>query len=1126
MPGQEFDLTAWLKSLGLSRYAQAFGDHDIDAKTLSRLTADDLIGLGVASIGHRRKLLDAIAALHPADTSMLPAPADRSAARSQSTPHRPRAAERRQVTVMFADLVGSTALSARLDPEEMGEVLRAYQNVVTGAVARFGGHVAKLMGDGVLAYFGWPKAHEDDAERAVHAGLAALEAIGRLRSPNGETLSARLGIATGLVVIGDLVGEGTAREDSVVGDTPNLAARLQALARPDTVLIGPGTRRLIGGAFELDDLGPQVLKGFADPVPLWRVIGTRSVGSRFETRAAGLTPLVGRQQELTLLLDLWHQAKVGVGQVVLLSGEPGVGKSRLLRTVRERVEGEPHLLLRYHCSPYQSDTAFHPFVEQIERAAAFARDETAAAKLDKLEALLAQGTERSDDVARLLAAMLSIPIDGRYPPLGHSPQRQRELTIEALLERLLGLARQRPVLCVFEDLHWADPSTLDVLDRVIDRMDTAQVLMLLTCRPEFVPPWRSRSRVTTHSLGRLGRGHSAALAERVTDGKPLPPEVLEEIVARTDGVPLFVEELTKAVLESGLLRDAGSHYETNGPLPPPAIPSTLHDSLMARLDRSGPMRQVAQLGAAIGRVFSYDLLAAVAPAGLALDPALAELVASGLVTRHDTPSDTAYTFKHALVQDAAYQSLLKSKRRLLHARLAEVLEQSFPGKAEAQPELLARHFAEGGQPEQAIGYWQKASERALARSGTKEALAHLDSGLASLEGLPRGVERQRLEVGLRLALGQMLRVAKGTAAPETQAAFRLAREVCEQSGDDAGLAKALHGLALCHYNRAELTVAWATGSEFLALAEQGKDPDVLRQANQTLGYISFALGHFEAARLHLQQTEVPANLVRHGADRDAPPMDRHTTGTLLYQASTLLILGYPDQALLRCHQGLDLAARSSDPFAAALAMGNAATFHQLRRDAVSARREAERLIVLARAKGIPLWLKVGERVCAWALALEGHPDAGLAMWRELPREFGDHRLQIPLDLAMQAEVCGNAAKIDEGLKLLTEAQEAMERTGERSHEAELHRIRGELLLAQGAGSETEAEQSLSRALAVARAQHARLWELRAATSLARLRREQDRSREARDLLAPMYGWFTEGFMTPDLIGAKELLASL
>ena len=1122
------DVAAWLRELELERYEQAFRENEIDAEILPKLTANDLKDIGVTAVGHRRKLLDAIAALRAGDTAAPSASAGSVPTPSPPPAHRPRGAERRQLTVMFVDLIGSTALSARIDPEEMGQVLRAYQDAVAGAVARFDGHVAKLMGDGVLAYFGWPRAHEDDAERAVLAGLTALQAIGRLRTPDGESLAARVGIATGLVVIGDLLGEGAAQEEAVVGDTPNLAARLQSLARPDTVVIGPATQRLIGGAFELDDLGPQLLKGLADPVRAWRVIGRQSVESRFEARTTGLTPLVGREQEVALLHDRWRRASNGGGQTVLLSGEPGIGKSRIVRTICERVEAEPHLRLRCQCSPYHTSTAFYPFVEQLERAAGFARDDTAAAKLDKLEALLAQGTERVGEVAPLLAAMLSIPTVGRYPPLVHGPERQRELTVAALVEQLLGLARQRPVLWVFEDVHWADPSTLDVLDPAIDRIGGARVLLLLTCRPEFAPPWGSRSQITVHSLSRLDQRESAVLAERVTGGKRLPPDVVEQIVARTDGVPLFAEELTKTVLESGLLRDAGDRYVTIGPLPPPAIPSSLHDSLMARLDRSAPMREAAQIGAAIGREFRHDLLSAVAPTGIDVSDALAELVASGLASRHGTPPHAVYTFKHALVQDAAYQSLLKSKRQPLHARIADVLERRFPGTAEAQPELLARHFAEAGQPARAIGYWRQASERALARSGTKEALAHLDSGLTALKSLPQGAERQRFEVELWLTLGQTLRAAKSIVAPETEAAFRRAREVCEQSGDTTRLAQALNGLALCHYNRADLAVAHATGSELLVLAERAGDPDALRKANEMLGYISFALGHLTAARSHMEKVAALAHTLGNEADPDPQPVDRQLPATILYLAFSLLILGYPDQASQCCHRGLALAARSPDPFAAAMAMGNAAAFYQLRRDAVSARREAERLIALARARGISYWISVGDFSRGWALSEEGQTEAGLAAMRRAVAESRStgYLIDMPRDLELLAQACGKAGQIDEGLALLSEAQQDVERTGERSHEAELHRTRAELLLARDAGRETEAEQSLHRALAVARAQEARLWELRAARSLARLRREQGRRAEARDLLAPVYGWFTEGFGTPDLIEAKELLAAL
>jgi class 3 adenylate cyclase len=675
------DIAAWLRSLGLEQYEPAFRENDVDAGVLPRLTSEDLKDIGVTSVGHRRRMLDAIAVLQgEADDKRQVPPADQ-ASTAQQAPAAAAvpSAERRQLTIMFVDLVGSSALSGRLDPEQMREVIRAYQNAVAGEITRFEGHVAKYMGDGVLAYFGYPRAHEDDAERAVLAGLSAIQAISRLRTPDREALAVRIGIATGLVVIGDLIGEGAAREEAVVGETPNLAARLQTLASPNELLIGPITRQLVGGAFELEELGPQALKGFAVPVPVWRVSGTRSVESRFEARTSGLTPMVGREQEVALLFERWQQAKDREGQAVLLSGEPGIGKSRTTRAVVEQVEADLHIRLRFQCSPHYSSTAFHPFVEHFERTAGFARDDTPSSKLDKLEALLAQGTERVSEVAPLIAAMLAIPTDGRYPPLAFTPQRQRELTIETLVEQLLGLARQKPVLCIFEDLHWADPTTLEVLGPTIDRIGAARVLLLLTFRPEFVPPWKGQPHITAYSLNRLARRQSAALAEKVTGGKRLPPEVLDQIVDKTDGVPLFVEELTKTVLEAGFLQEEADRYVLDGPLPPLAIPSTLRDSLVARLDRLAPVKEVAQIGAAIGREFSYELLAAVGHLrDNELRDALAQLAAAELVFARGTPPAAVCTFKHALVQDAAYRTLLRSKRQQLHARIAEFSWSSFP----------------------------------------------------------------------------------------------------------------------------------------------------------------------------------------------------------------------------------------------------------------------------------------------------------------------------------------------------------------------------------------------------------------------------------------------------------------
>jgi class 3 adenylate cyclase len=633
------DIASWLGRLGLERYEEAFRDNAIDAEVLPELTDADLEKLGVV-LGHRKRLLRAIAALRAGAT----APASLPGAPVEAAPRARRAAEaeRRQLTVLFCDLVGSTELSARLDPEAMREVLRTYQNAVAAEATRFEGHIAKYMGDGVLAYFGYPVAHEDDAERAVRAGLAITGTVGDL-SADGRKLSTRIGIATGRVVVGDLIGEGAAQEEAVVGETPNLAARLQALAAPGHVVISQATRRLVGALFELSDLGPQRLKGFAEPLAAFRVEGEGRAEGRFEAlRGQRLTPLVGREQELAILLERWTWAKDGDGQVVLLAGEPGIGKSRLLRALRQELSDQPHLALSHFCSPYGINSALHPIIAQLERAAGFAAGDEPEDKLAKLEVLLGQGSDQRDEALPLIGQLLGLPTRERYSPLNLSPQRQKQRTLEILLEQLSGLARARPVLELYEDLHWVDPSTLELLDLLVERVRSLPVLAVLTYRPEFSPPWSGHAHVTSLALNRLGRRQGAAMVERVAGGKALPAEVLEQIVARTDGVPLFVEELTKTVLESGLLTDAGDHYELAGPLPPLAIPATLHDSLLARLDRLAPVKEVAQIDAVIGREFAYALLAAVADRPEAeLQAALDQLVSSDLVFRRGSPPDAS-----------------------------------------------------------------------------------------------------------------------------------------------------------------------------------------------------------------------------------------------------------------------------------------------------------------------------------------------------------------------------------------------------------------------------------------------------------------------------------------------------
>jgi class 3 adenylate cyclase len=683
------DVAAWLQGLGLERYVPAFRDNEIDWDALPMLSAEDLKDLGVVLGGHRRRLLDAIAALGAA----VPAASVTAAPRNAPAPAE---AERRQLTVMFCDLVGSTALSARLDPEDLREVYAAYHRAVADVVRSLDGFVAKYMGDGVLIYFGYPRAHEDDAERAVRAGLGIIDAVGRLDVKSVE-LQTHVGIATGLVVVGDLIGEGSAQEQSVVGETPNLAARLQALAEPEAVVIAAGTRRLVGDLFEYRDLGAVEVKGIAAPVPASQVLRPSVVASRFEAlRGSSLTRLIGRDEEIDLLLRRWARAKAGDGQVVLVSGEAGLGKSRITAALAERLLTEPHLRVRYFCSPYHQDSALFPFIDQLGRASGFARDDPPAAKLEKLEDLLARAELPNEDVA-LLDDLLSLPGSERHPLPNLSPQRKKERTLEALIRRLEGLARHQPVVMVFEDAHWIDPTSRELLDLTVDHVRSLPVLLIVTFRPEFQPPWTGQPQVSMVALNRLDRRDRTVLVEQITGGKALPDEVVAQIVDRTDGVPLFVEELTKSVLESGLLREETDRYVLDRALPPFAIPTTLHDSLMARLDRLASVRLVAQTGAAIGREFPYTLLHAVTrlPED-ELQTALGRLVASELVFQRGTPPDAVYSFKHALVQDAAHGSLLRSSRQQLHAQIVEALEAHSPELMDSQPELLAQHYAEAG----------------------------------------------------------------------------------------------------------------------------------------------------------------------------------------------------------------------------------------------------------------------------------------------------------------------------------------------------------------------------------------------------------------------------------------------
>jgi class 3 adenylate cyclase len=766
-------IAGWLEKLGMSEYARRFAENDIDVEVLSELTDKDFDRLGV-SLGHRRKMLRAIrgvaASPVPAVTATVSA-----ATTAQAAPRD--TAERRQVTVLFADLVGSTALSARMDPEDFREIISAYQKCVAETVHRFGGFVAKYLGDGVLAYFGYPQAHEDDAERAVRVGLEVIAAVTALKTP--VSLQTRVGIATGLVVVGDLIGSGSAQEQAIVGETANLAARLQWIAEPDTVVISESTRRLLGNLFELQDLGPNELKGIG-PVRAFTALRLSSIESRFEAlHGAGLTALVGREEELELLLRRWSKVKTGQGQVVLLSGEAGIGKSRLTAALLEHLAGELHTRLRYFCSPQHTNSAFYPVIGQMERAAGFLHDDTPQAKLNKLDAVLAQTSTRIEDAA-LFAEMLSLPNDGRYPAFELTAEQRRRRTLEALTSRLARLARQKSVLMIIEDAHWVDPTSLEVFGRAVAQIVTLPVLLLITFRPEFEPPWIGQPHVTAVTINRLTRREVEAMIDRMVGNKLFSENIRQDIIERTDGIPLFVEEMTKAVLEAGS-EDAAERAIGVVPSPALAVPASLHAPLMARLDRLGSAKEVAQIGAAIGREFSHALLAALArKPEPAINSALDGLIAAGLLFQQGVPPHASYLFKHALVQEAAYGTLLREPRRALHARIAETIESQFTEIAERQPELLARHCTEAGLVEKGALLWGKAGQRSLERSAFAEATEQLRRALDQIATLPATPALRRDQVNFQIVLINSLQHVKGFGT-ETTAAIERANLLIEQA---------------------------------------------------------------------------------------------------------------------------------------------------------------------------------------------------------------------------------------------------------------------------------------------------------------------------------------------------------
>jgi len=1123
------EVADWLKKLGMPEYAQCFVENDIDFTIVGDLTDQDLEKIGVASLGHRHKLLRAIADLKDIEKRES-AVAVMAAAPAAPVPRD--TAERRHVTVMFSDLVGSTALSARMDPEDLREVISAYQKCVTETVRRFGGFVAKYMGDGVLIYFGYPEAHEDDAERAVRTGLELISAVSALKAP--VSLQTRVGIATGLVVVGDLVGSGEAQERGIVGETPNVAARLQGVAEPNMVVIAESTRRLVGNLFELEDLGPKELKGFSRSVHAFAPLRASAVASRFDAlRASALTALVGREQESELLLRCWSNAKDGKGEVVLISGEAGIGKSRLTAALLERLGRQSYTRLCYFCSPQHTDSAFYPIVGQMERAAGLERGDTPRAKLDKLDALLARAPTPAQDAA-LLAEMLSLPNDGRYPALDLAPQRLRQKTLEALGLQLEALARARPVLMVLEDAHWADPTSLEAFGRVVDLIAGLRALLIVTFRPEFAAPWVGRPRVTALAINRLGQGEIAAMVDGVAGDRQLPADIRQDIIERTDGIPLFVEEMTKAVLEaeseSGASRTVAAVSS-----PALAVPASLHASLMARLDRLGPAKQVAQIGSAIGREFSHALLAAVVrKPEVELDLALVRLVQAGLLLPQGAPPFGSYLFNHALVQDAAYGTLLREPRRALHAHIAEALESDFAETAENQPELLARHYTEAGLIEKAADFWGKAGQRSLARSALVEAVTQLTRALDQIATLPGTPALCRDQIKLQVALINPLMHVKGYAAPETKTAIDRARALIEQAEsrgeaaeDPELLFSVLYGSWIANYVNFNGDVVRELAAQFLDLAEKQDAAAARMIGHRIMGSGLAFIGDIAQSRVHLDRAMALYDPAKHR--QLAARYGQDSRVSIFFNRSyALWMLGYPEAALADVEQGLKEAREIGQAATLMYALGFAWWPPVQCGDYATSAARFDELLALADEKGALFWKGAGMAGRGCIVALTGAPadavsliNSGLAALRTTGTT-----LWTPLYLPHLARAHAALTRFDEAWRCIGDALAAAETTKEKWCGAEIHRSAGDIALMARKPDAAKAQTHFERALAIARAQEAKSFELRAAMSMARLWRGQGKQDDARDLLTPVYGWFTEGFDTLDLKEAKALLDEL
>ncbi len=1040
------------------------------------------------------------------------------AAREEPTPALE--AERRQLTVLFCDLVGSARLAAGLDPEDWRDVVRGYQEAAAAVVERFEGHVAQYLGDGLLVYFGWPRAHEDDAERAVRVGLGIVDAI----AAGDAGLAVRIGIHTGPVVVGEM-GGGASRETLAMGDTTNVAARLQSEAEPGSVVLSAATLRLVPGVFLTEALGELTLKGIGRPVTAHRALRASGVRSRLDVAAAGaLTPLVGREGELDLLEDRFEQVREGMGQAVVVSGEAGIGKSRIIQAFRERLAETPHTWIECRCSAYTQDSALLPVIDLLHQALSIRPDASAEEKLASLEnALGFVGFDVAESLP-LVTDLLSLPLREDAAAPASTPEARRRRTLSLLAEWLLRLGRQQPVVLLAEDLHWVDPSTRELLGQILEQVPTASVLALYTYRPDFESPWAGRSHVTPILLPRLTRGQVRQMVRGAARGREIPEAWVKEIMRRTDGVPLFVEELTRTLLESEALDHQGDVEDV---LVAVSIPETLQDSLTARLDQLGPVKEVAQLAACLGREFSFELLLAVSPLVEGeLGEALSKAVDAEVFYQRGSPPEATYLFKHALIQEAAYASLLRATRQRHHRRIAETLAKRFPEVVETRPEWVAHHLAEGGAIEPAVEHFHRAGQRAIARSAQAEAVRHLRRALDLLGSLPEGRARDARELGIQTLLGLSLVATEGYGSAAVECSFERAEAICGELGENEALFPILFGHWAFYMMRADAEVEFESAERMLAMAEHSSNTDLEIFGHIVMGVTRYWRGEFAPAREHFEQL-----LALHDPARHAGLALAYGQDPAVYAAGVLGLLlwvvGLPDRARAMDERAIELAEWADHPFTEAGVLGSFCTataaqcgdfsrLHQL----------SERAHAIAEENGFPMFRAISEFYRAQALGARGEGEALQRMEDAIAalRSTGALRA-TSLFACWFAEECQRVGQPAAGLAALEGAGTFVEKHNERYWEAEVHRVRGELLLLEGA-RDASAEASFEKALEVARVQGARSFELRAATSLARLWQRQGRRTEARTQLQSVYDGFTEGFDTRDLKDAKALLEEL